>query len=201
MYHNITAVILAGGAGKRLNGIVKGRIIIDGKEIMLRILEVLGGLFEDIIIITNDCDEYKDYKKYNIFSDILPGKGPLGGIHTGLTVALNEAVFIFAGDMPYLHKDLIIKMIDSFNNSDYGIIIPQIGNNIEPLHGIYRKSNIEILENYLENENDNSVRGFLKKADHHFIQFGKSEKTALAFTNINTPDDVLISFKNHKSDF
>jgi hypothetical protein len=39
MIHNISGVILAGGASKRFNGLIKAKIVIDGRTIISRIIE------------------------------------------------------------------------------------------------------------------------------------------------------------------
>lgn len=190
MNEKITGVILAGGAGKRFDGIAKSKILIGGKQIISRILDVMSGIFAEIIIITNTPAQYVEFRTYKIAGDKMPGKGPLSGIHAALAESSNDAIFVVAGDMPFLDKDLIIRQIEFFNEFHPDVLIPQIGHYIEPLHGIYKKLNIKILEEYLLNGNDFSVRGFLRKTDLQFIQFENSEITARAFTNVNTAQDI-----------
>lgn len=192
MVNNISCVILAGGASKRFNGIVKAKIVIDGKTIISRIIETISDIFDEIIIVTNKPDEFKEYRNYKIIGDQFLNKGPLGGIHSALKETDRKALFVVAGDMPLLEKEIIIRQIDFFNNNDCDILIPQINNNIEPLHGIYKKTIISILEEYLEGENDYAIREFFKKTDVRYMQFEGSEKHISAFTNINSPSDISV---------
>ena len=60
MINNISGVILAGGANKRFNGIIKAKIIIDGNTIISRIIEIFSEIFDEIIIVTNTPEEFKD---------------------------------------------------------------------------------------------------------------------------------------------
>jgi molybdopterin-guanine dinucleotide biosynthesis protein A len=190
MTGNITGVILAGGASKRFNGITKAQIEIGGRTIISRITETFNSVFDEIVIVTNTTDVFREYDNYIITGDKFLNKGPLGGIHAALTVTRREALFVVAGDMPLLEKELIIRQIEFFNNDKCDILVPVMNNYIEPLHGIYRRSVMEILEEYLGGDNDYSMREFFKRTDVHYFPLEKTGKSERAFTNINTPDDV-----------
>jgi molybdopterin-guanine dinucleotide biosynthesis protein A len=193
--HNISGVILAGGDSKRFDGILKATIEIDGKTIISRIIDTIGDIFCEIIIVTNKPDEFQEYNNYKIIGDLFLNKGPLGGIHTALKESEAEAVFVFAGDMPLLDKEIIARQIDYYNSNKCDILIPQIDNYIEPLHGIYKKTLIRILEDYLNGDNDYAIRDFIKKTDVRYLQIEGSEKSKNAFTNINSPSDISIVSK------
>ena len=191
MFHNISAAILAGGSGKRFNDVVKANIVIDGKTIISRIIGEIGDIFDEIIIVTNKHDKFKEYNRYKIIVDQYLNKGPLGGIHSALKHTDRDALFVVAGDMPFLKKNLIVKQIDYYNNSNCDILIPKIDQYIEPLHGIYRKTILDSLEDYLESENDYAIREFIKTMNATFLELKGTEKQTRAFTNINSPSDIL----------
>lgn len=188
---NISGVVLAGGANKRFNGSTKAKIVIDGKTIISRIIDSLTDIFDEIIIVTNTPEEYEEFKKNKIISDVFDKKGPLGGIHAALKASSKEAIFVFAGDMPFLNKGLIIKQIEYYRNHKYDILIPMINENIEPLHGIYDLSVNITLEEYLKADHNKAVREFFKLVKVGYIQFEDSEETRKAFTNINSPSDIV----------
>jgi molybdopterin-guanine dinucleotide biosynthesis protein A len=191
MVKNISGVILAGGAGKRFNGKIKPKILIDGKTIISRITETLAGIFNDIIIVTNTPQEFADFKDFRLIRDRIVNKGPLGGIHAALNETENEAVFVVGGDMPLLDASLILKQTEFYFKHDCDILIPRIKNLIEPLHGIYKKSLTAILEDYLTRGNDLAIREFLKIANVRYQQPEDLELALKAFSNINSPEDVL----------
>ena len=192
MVSNISGVILAGGASKRFNGINKTRILIDGKTIISRIIDTISDIFDEVILVTNTPAEFKEYNNFKIICDQFLNKGPLGGIHSALKASEKEALFVFAGDMPLLDKEFIIRQIDYYNINKCEVLIPQINKYIEPLHGIYKKTLFRILEEYLIGNHDYAVREFLKKVNVCYLQLEESEKTRSAFTNINSPYDVSI---------
>jgi molybdopterin-guanine dinucleotide biosynthesis protein A len=84
MVHSISGIILAGGANRRFNGMTKSNIIIDGKTIISRITDTIRDIFDEIIIVTNTPEEFKEYNKYKIVSDQFLKVGPIGGIHAAL---------------------------------------------------------------------------------------------------------------------
>jgi len=195
MVSNISGVILAGGAGKRFNGIIKPRILIDGKTIISRIIATISEIFDEIIIVTNSPEGFSEFSNCKVISDQLLNKGPLAGIHSALKVSEKEALFVFAGDMPLLDKEFIIRQINYYNINNCKVLIPRINNYIEPLHGIYKKTLFRILEDYLIVNHDYAVREFLKKVNVRYMQLEESEKTRSAFLNINSPYDVSVAEK------
>lgn len=191
MDKKISAAILAGGSGKRLNDLVKSKIVIDGKQIISRIIDTLGDIFDEILIITNTPAEFNEFSYCKIFGDQLLNKGPLGGIHAALKNAGNESIFIVAGDMPFLRKEIIAKQMDFFKNIDCDILIPKIGKFIEPLHGIYRKTISLKLEAFLETEENYAIHEFFKIVNTKYLDFEGTEDLKRAFTNINSASDIL----------
>jgi molybdenum cofactor guanylyltransferase len=191
MNKNISAVILAGGANRRFNGITKSRIIINGRTIISGILGTLNDIFEETIIVTNTPDEFSEYSEYRMVGDEFLKKGPLGGIHAGMKASSKQFVFVFAGDMPSLNKSLILNQIDLFEKNKPEILIPKVETRIEPLHALYSVSLLETLEKYLNGNNNNAVRAFLENTNVEYYNLDDSVETRKAFTNINSPSDIV----------
>ncbi len=190
-YKNISGVVLAGGANSRFNGSTKSKIVIEGKSIISRIIDTLTEIFDEIIIVTNTPEEYEEFQKHKIISDVFEKKGPLGGIHAAFKATSKESIFVFAGDMPFLNKRLIIKQIEYYRKHKYDILIPVINEYIEPLHGIYDISVKITLEEYLKTDQNKAVREFFKLLKVGCIKLENSEETRKAFTNINSPSDIV----------
>ncbi|HBZ21252.1 MAG TPA: hypothetical protein DEO60_08995 [Bacteroidales bacterium] len=186
----ISGVILAGGASKRFGGITKSNIVIGGERIISRIINSINCIFDEIIIVTNNPSEFREIKECRFVGDQYLKAGPLGGIHAALKSSLTDAIFVFAGDMPFLRKELIKEQINQFCLSDYDILIPLIGEFIEPLHSIYRVTVLEDLERFLSGGKNRSVREFIKLFHTGFMRLEESEENKRAFTNINTRSDI-----------
>jgi len=192
MVKNISGIILAGGANSRFQGITKANIVIDGKTIISRIIDTISEIFSEIIIVTNTADKFKEFNNFILTGDHFLNAGPLCGIHAALKISSKEAIFVFAGDMPLLNKELIIRQIEYYNNTKCDILVPEIAKYSEPLHAIYNISILKRLEEYLYGDHNFAVREFIRQVDSIYMQLENSENIRNAFTNINSPSDVLL---------
>jgi molybdenum cofactor guanylyltransferase len=195
MANSISGVILAGGTNKRFGGITKANVVIGGETIISRMISTISNLFSEIIIVTNNPEEFRDFIQYKIVQDQYLKAGPLGGIHAALKASSEDAIFVFAGDMPFLDKEIITDQINEFHKREHDVLIPEVDQFIEPLHAIYRKSVLNDLERFLSAGKSRAVRDFLREVNVGYLNMPKTEKTEKAFANINSPSDLdKISF-------
>ncbi len=190
-----SAIILAGGKSSRLNT-DKAFLRLKNKTIVERTIDELNDLFNEIIIVANsNLENYNSIiKQYNnkkiiIREDIIKNKGPLGGIYTGLKTAKDDNNFVLACDMPFINADLIKYMLD-FN--DFDVVVPR-HEDIEPLHAIYNKNIIPVIENQIKN-NELSIRATIEKIEKiKYIEkeeIEKFDKEHNCFFNINNEGDL-----------
>ncbi len=191
MTRMISGVILAGGSNKRFGGITKACLKIDGEKIISRIINTISSLFGEIIIVTNTPDEFGEFTSCRITVDQIKNAGPLGGIHSALKITSADAIFVFAGDMPFLDRKIIVEQIEAFGTGQSDILIPKAGELVEPLHSIYRKSVMEKLERFLSEGKTRAVKDFLLQMNTGYFHIEESEANLKAFTNINQPSDLL----------
>ncbi len=94
-----SAAILAGGRARRLGGLDKSALIVDGVAVIDRQLAVLRGRARNIVLVgfrgpgPAPCP---------VVDDLTPGAGPLGALVTALMSATTDRVFVLAGDMPFI---------------------------------------------------------------------------------------------------
>jgi molybdopterin-guanine dinucleotide biosynthesis protein A len=186
----ISAVILAGGLNSRFGGIIKAKISIGGRTIISRILDSIEGVFAEKILVTNNPDEFSGFDKLKITHDHFLNIGPLGGIHAAFKASSMDAVFVFAGDMPLLDKQLIISQIDYYSKHSCDILVPRVGQYIEPLHSIYNCSLLGTMENYLSGNHNQAVRAFISRMNTVFFDLEETETTLRALLNVNSPSDI-----------
>lgn len=183
----MTAAILAGGKGTRFVP-HKGLLEIEGISIIKRQLEILRPIFDNIIIVTNSPQAYKDLGAA-LVSDIILCKGPLGGIYSALKQSDTLYNFIVASDMPCLNSLLIRYM--SSKISGYDAVVPELGGRLEPLHAFYAKACLSVIENQLKNDNLKIIDFFpqvrIKKIGKE--ELSQFDPQQLSFLNINTPKD------------
>ncbi|NMC98530.1 MAG: hypothetical protein GYA62_02235, partial [Bacteroidales bacterium] len=70
-------------------------------------------------------------------------------------------------------------------------------NGIEPLHAIYNKSIIHIIENQI-NEKKYKIRLLFDKLTVTYIDLDKSDEPEWSFFNVNYPEDVIKAEKYAK---
>lgn len=187
---NFSAVILAGGESKRLGGVDKSGLIVNGMPILRKSIQVLQESFSEILIVTNERRNYS-FEGAAVVRDIIKGAGPLGGIYTGLSYMKNEAGFFAACDMPFLRGALIRPLFHILDGADYQAVVPRRNGKIEPLHAIYKKSLKDSLLCFLNNNSgDYSIRGFLKEVNVHYLDIEDDSGFQDVFKNINTPEDI-----------
>src|SRR3989338_5642445 len=110
---SMTAIVLAGGKATRMGGRNKAFLKIGGKTIIENLLDKLNPIFGKILIIANVPAQFNQslvtsYQNTKIISDIIPEKGPLGGIYTGLMTSRAKFNFVIACDMPFIDIWLIL---------------------------------------------------------------------------------------------
>jgi molybdopterin-guanine dinucleotide biosynthesis protein A len=186
----ISAAILAGGTATRFGGAIKSNLVIDGRDILSRIMDAISGIFNEIIIVTNNPAQFGHFDDKKIVSDIFSGIGPLGGIHAALSASSSDAVFIFAGDMPLLCPDIIYEQVELFKEKQPDVLIPRIGDYIEPLHSVYKRSILASLEDYIVNNTDKAVWRFIDTIHVDYFEPEDEIAAANSFISINSPADA-----------
>jgi len=198
MTYNISAAILAGGESTRFKGVPKTEIIVGGRKIISRMLDVIRDIFDEIIIVANSPERFTDTGVCKVVKDVYPNKGPLGGIHSAMKASGKEALFVFAGDMPFLDNSLIISQINIYSAGSASAIVPVMNSLEEPLHSIYRNSLLSETEKLLEEPGIPSVKDFLKRINPLYIDLKTSPENKRAFMNINYPSDIDEAERNIK---
>jgi molybdopterin-guanine dinucleotide biosynthesis protein A len=158
MYKDITGIILSGGKSSRM-GRNKSFLKVGDKTIIERVRDLLQGIFQDVILITNDPDEYK-FLGLPMFEDVYKHKGPLAGIHSGLMHSTTESNFIISCDIPFMTEKMIKYLVD-YKTSEL-ITIAKADGFIQQLAGKYSQaclSNAEkILDELLEDKQREDVQ-------------------------------------------
>jgi molybdopterin-guanine dinucleotide biosynthesis protein A len=143
---NMNAIVLAGGKATRF-GSDKLKAVLRGQKIIDLVLDKLMGVFRQIIVVTNKDGEYSGLG-VRVVEDVFQGIGPLGGLHAGLRASDTPQNFVVAGDMPCLNPDFIKYMVKEGEEAveDWDILLPKVGARVEPLHGIYHKACVDVIE-------------------------------------------------------
>ena len=188
---NIAGVVLAGGKCRRMGGVDKAFISIDGQPIIHRTLEILSEIFDEVILVSNSPEKYYAYKNdIVIVSDLIPDVGPLAGIYTAMSSTEKDAVFVTACDMPFLDKAFIEKELTCFDALSPEILFPRTGDHIEPLCALYSTKIMGRMASYIQSSSDHSIRSFAATVDTQYLELKDSHTRRKMFSNVNCQDDV-----------
>ncbi|MFC1950376.1 molybdenum cofactor guanylyltransferase [Chloroflexota bacterium] len=188
----IGCIVLAGGKGLRL-GHEKASEVVGNKSLIQRVVSSLSFFNSTIIIVTaakQFLPQFIGYQELRIVTDTYPGKGPLGGIYTGLATSDSFYNLVVACDMPFLNRALLDYMIRISANSD--LVVPRLGNMIEPLHAFYSKECLAPIECLLKQGNLN-IRELFSLVRVRYVEAAEIDKfdpKHLSFFNINTGADL-----------
>jgi molybdopterin-guanine dinucleotide biosynthesis protein A len=184
----MVGTVLAGGKSRRF-GRNKSIERFQGERLIERQVRTLRSLFPEVMIVTNTPELYLDLD-VTIVQDIIPERGPLGGIYTGLLFAQGESIFVTAVDMPFLQPAVICRMVELFRGHE--VVIPRLGDYLEPLHGIYSPRCLAPIKRMLDREELQVIRFFpsVKIAYLDEEEIRRLDPEGLSFFNINTPEDM-----------
>ena len=129
-----SCIILSGGMSRRM-GEDKGSMIIQGKPMILHILERLNGKINDAVIVLNNQERINSYKElldayvpveikenftYSLgfIEDEVKDKGPVAGIMTGLKNIKTDYALVLPCDSPFISEDNIKTMFDLLESSE-----------------------------------------------------------------------------------
>jgi molybdopterin-guanine dinucleotide biosynthesis protein A len=191
----VTGVILAGGNSSRMKS-NKALLPFQGELFIERIYRQLASIFRDIILVTNKPELYS-FLPCTKVADFYPGMGSLAGIHAGLSNSKTRYIFVVACDMPLLNASLIRRLVATVHDQD--IVMPEGSGGLEPLHAVYGKGSLPVMEEALS-------RGKVKIVDcceglrttilSRDVVAG-IDPEFLSFRNINTPEDYF-TFREEK---
>jgi len=199
---DISCIVLAGGKSLRL-GQNKALEIIGDKSLLERAVAQLGSFHSDIIIVAavkQSLPQLIGYPRVRNMVDVYPGKGPLGGIYTGLAASDSFYNLVVACDMPFLNLALLDYMIQL--SADFDLVIPRLGDMVEPLHAVYSKNCLAPIEQLLR-QGSLGIREIFALVKVRYVEADEIDRfdpEHLSFFNINTKADLERARKQAKEE-
>lgn len=202
MVESTTGIVLAGGQSQRM-GSDKAFLVVEGRTLVERALDVLRRVCVETTIVANDLEAYARFGS-PVVPDSLPDFGPLAGLHAGLSAMRTELGLVVAVDMPFLNAALLGAMIDAAAGWD--AVIPALAAeasadslkrkrakdlDLHPLHAVYRRACLPAIQAAID-RGDRKVNSFF--ADVRLRYFGLEEMRRhdpelRSLLNVNTPDE------------
>ncbi len=183
-----TGVILAGGKSRRM-GRDKLPLKMGNATLIERVHDALASRCGETIVVGDEG--YAPAGARRIL-DLRPGEGPLAGVEAGLLAARHRAVFIAAGDMPFLTGDLVGYLLGLLSDH-VPAVVPVYEDRPHPLCAAYGRELRPAVSVALD-EDVRSVRELLEGlpgvryvGEGELRRFGDPN---LLLTNVNSPEDL-----------
>ena len=177
----ITAIILAGGASRRMGNRDKAWSYYHGKPMIQHVIDTIGPQVDHIVISCSEKSERLYSLPYPYCIDTEPGfKGPLTGIASCATYINTEHVFVVPCDMPLLPSDIVQRLKDTLGSNL--MAIPNDGTRNQHLVFLCKLQVIDSIIYYLAS-GEKSVIGWVSRQSPVTADFTAD---AEAFLNVNT---------------
>jgi len=182
-----SAAILAGGRAARFGGRDKSALLVDGQAILDRQIAELFRLTDDVLVVgrRQSCPN----APVRMVDDQVPGRGPLGGLHSALASARGDRLAVVACDMPFVSAPFLEYLLTLTREAD--AVVPQIDGRYHPLCAAYTRACLGPAETCL-------AHGALKMTDllrnlrvrevlaEEMSGFGDHHRL---LANVNTPEE------------
>jgi molybdenum cofactor guanylyltransferase len=196
-----SAIVLAGGRGRRMGTVEKALLEFEGKTILERLLESLFQVVDEVIISFRDKNQEKKFRpvlekfpdyEIRFCFDTQEDVGPLEGIRAGLLESRAEYSFVCAGDMPFINFKVVDLLFEKAIGHDAALPKWEDGK-FEPLHAVYSKKMIPEIEKALENGKRSVLTPVLEMKNVVFVdvsEIREIDPELRTFANINTVEDI-----------
>ena len=185
-YNSITAVILAGGKGRRMAGQDKGLVELDGKPLVRHVLEAMAPQVEHILINANRNLEQYRRLGYPVVQDSLKDfQGPLAGFLSAMQVVDTPDILFLPCDGPLLPSDLVERFLTERDRTGADIAVAHDGERLQPVYAL------------IPTRLKQDLASFLASGERKIDRWYTGQRMALVdfsdmpeiFRNINTLDE------------
>jgi molybdenum cofactor guanylyltransferase len=143
-----SAAILIGGKATRFDGRDKSALLVNGQTILSRQLDALAavspGVDVDLMLVGGHAPAAAASARQ--VADIVPGCGPLSGVHAALSSARHGATLMLACDMPFVSAPLLRYLLSLAGAAGGGhtggpdVVVPRTERGYHPLCAVYTRA-------------------------------------------------------------
>ncbi len=188
----LSIVVQAGGQSTRM-GENKALKAFLGRPLIQRVIDRLTPIADELLVTTNQPESFS-FLGLPLFSDLMPGRGPLGGLYTALVSAKYPTVAVVACDMPFVSAPLLVAATGILIKDKADLVIAETAEGYEPLHAVYRRDTcIPAIESAIQADQWRMISWFPKVKIRKLAQdeLHRYDPDGVAFSNVNTPEEFV----------
>lgn len=183
MNPSVTAVILAGGQGRRMGGLDKGLQSFQGKPLIEHVLARVRPQVAEVMINANR--HLDDYRRYGL--PVWPDAqadfpGPLAGMLVGLTRSHTPYLLVVPCDMPQLPLDLVERLMAGLISAQAEIAVAVTQGEVHAVCCLMQAGVVTSLQDFLA-QGGSRVQSWL--ASRQLVQVSFDDVSP-SFINLNT---------------
>jgi molybdopterin-guanine dinucleotide biosynthesis protein A/molybdopterin converting factor small subunit len=179
-------------------GTPKALLPFDGQPLIVHVVAALRALFDDIVVVAAPGQELPALP-VTLVRDEVAYQGPVGGITYGLRAASADVCFVTACDSAFLNRRLIAHLMSRIDGCD--AVVPYWEGRAQPLHAVYRRSVLPLLEAQLARGELRPVSLFAKVSTCRIEEdeIRRFDAGGASFFNMNTPEDYAEAVRRWES--
>ncbi len=184
---DISGAVLAGGRARRMGGEDKGLVEIDGKPMVVFIVEALKAQTAGVFINANrNLERYRELCGCPVIPDSLGDfAGPLAGMASVMEVAQTPFVLTAPCDSPLLSRELGPRLFEALQREDAELAVAHDGNRMQPVFALLQRDLLDSMITYLRSGASKIDTWY---AMHRTALGDFSDETSM-FLNVNTPEE------------
>jgi molybdopterin-guanine dinucleotide biosynthesis protein A len=132
------AVVLAGGAARRLGGVDKPALRVGGTTLLDRVLDACSGAGATIVV----GPPRPTLRPVRWTREDPPGGGPLPALAAGLRETAAQVVLVLAADLPFLTEATVHALLDQVTGNADGAVLVDSEGRENPLVAAYRTASL-----------------------------------------------------------
>ena len=159
-----------------------------------RTLKRLRIVTDEIILISKSAHLYTELG-VQVYKDLIPNAGALGGVYTGLSYAENNAVLCVACDMPLLQPKLMSYLVSVLGEHDavvpYTRGMKESNPKLQTLCAVYSRGCVQTIRQMLD-EGELRLHALCDRVTVRMVppdEWEGFDPKGLSFVNINTHED------------
>ena len=137
---SITGVVLAGGQGRRMGGVDKGLVELDGRALVAWVIDRLAPQVGALIVNANQNVERYAAFGHPVVRDAVGGfAGPLAGLQAALAAATTPWIVTAPCDSPFLPHDLAARLAKAAAAHDAALAVARTFDQAHPVFALVRR--------------------------------------------------------------
>lgn len=182
----VTGIILAGGLARRMGGVDKGLVLINGRPMIAWAIDALRVQVAELLINANrNHDKYGEFGCAVIDDGNREFRGPLAGIASGMQAAKTPWIAVVPCDSPLICSDLVRRLHVALTEEGLQIAVAHDGERLQPVFAMLHQDLFADLVGYLDG-GGRKIDRWYEKHGYATADFSDAIDT---FSNVNAPAD------------